>query len=177
MKNLFTYALVALFLVGCKSKDSIAKAEENQQKQEELRALIDSGEYEFTAQWAYPMRNNLVNLPLDPNLSSGQINLLGNPNYIRVKNDSAQIDMPFFGVARSAPYGKSANPFDGQLKDYNVEEKKGKFIITFTASDGSQVSNYTITAISKNSVDVSVNSSWRDNISYRGEIKSTEKDM
>ncbi|MAZ27498.1 MAG: hypothetical protein CL868_10535 [Cytophagaceae bacterium] len=152
------------------------KDDKKQRQLQELKELVDSGSYEFTAQWAYPLRNNLVYFPNNPNLSSAQVNLIGNPNYIRIKKDSAEIAMPFFGVARNAPYGGGTNePFDDSIDDYKVKEKKGKLIISFTARKGTRTDNYTITANTLENVDVTVTSSWRDTIRYRGEIKPLEE--
>src|SRR6187431_3096070 len=78
-----------------KTKQQI-KEEQKLAQQKKTEALVDSKEYEFEGDMAYPQGGR-------------SINLTTNPNYLRFKNDSIYSEMPYFGRAYGGlPYGGGA---------------------------------------------------------------------
>src|SRR5688572_13994282 len=66
-----------------------------------LNNLITEQSFEIESLWAQPMAttayNQAVNGLLPPGSTSGQINLIGNTNYLRIVKDSASAYLPYFG--------------------------------------------------------------------------------
>tara|TARA_R110002020_G_scaffold294690_4_gene510462 strand:+ start:2120 stop:2617 length:498 start_codon:yes stop_codon:yes gene_type:complete len=157
--------LILIFLIFISFEGKAQSDEKKDQKFELVKSLIESKNYEFEGDWAYPLRGT-------------SINLIGNPNSLEIKGDSVDIYLPFFGVSRISGYENEGGfKYEGPVKDYVVDynEKKNKIIINFTVQDRSESLDITITAFSKSSVDVNVNSDRRDVMKYRGRMQEPEK--
>jgi len=176
--------LMALILVSCGSSKN-ADATTNK----ELNEWIADKSFEIESNFAMPTNTTAVNAVLNSNLlgpgmSSGQINLIGNPNYLRIKGDSIYADLPFFGERRmGGGYGQSDGGINiaGLAKDYKVTTKRGMYIITFSARDkkGTEGYNFILNLSPSLTANFSVNSTQRTTIQYRGDVaalKPKEKD-
>src|SRR5690606_34557078 len=66
-----------------------------------LNNLIAEQSFEIESRWAQPMTTNAynqaVNGLLPPGSTAGQINLVGNTNYLRMDKDSISAYLPYFG--------------------------------------------------------------------------------
>jgi len=153
--------LLVLCLVGsCRStKTKEAQAFEL----EEISNLVNDKTFEIENMWAFPLRGS-------------RIDLIGNPNFLRIKGDSANVNLPYFGVRQfGGGYGdRGGIIFNDAIKDVKIEEgKNGKsLIMNFKANQGNEDLQFYITIFPNNRTDISVNSSQRDAISYQGTIKS-----
>ena len=73
-----------------------------------MKSLVSGGEFEVDNQWLYPLRGN-------------QINLIGNPNYIRFYKDSVDVYLPYFGVRQfGGGYNESGINYSGKPKDFSM---------------------------------------------------------
>ncbi len=122
--------------------------------------LIHLRQYQITNSWLMPMRGR-------------QINLIGNPNYIQIKNDSVEVFLPYFGVRQmgGAYSGDSGIKFSGLMDAYKISEnsKKKSYEIEFE-THGAETFTFFITIYQSGQTYTNVQSAERDNVSYRGVI-------
>ena len=176
--------LVVLILVSCgSSKNRDATTNEH------LNQWIADRSFEIESNFAMPMNTVAVSAVLNSNIlgpgnNSGQINLIGNPNYLRIKGDSIYAELPFFGERRM---GGGYNNRDTGIniediaKDYAVTTKRGMYIITFSAKDkqGNEAYNFILNLSPNLNANFSVNSTQRTVMQFRGavaELQEKEQD-
>lgn len=141
-----------------KTKKQI-KEEQNLAKQKKVEALIETKNYEFVGDWAYPQ-------------SGRSINLTSNPNYFRIKKDSVYSEMPFFGRAYSgvAYSGSGGLDFKGEMKNYSLKKNKKDFTVKTEVKGQSDNYSIILTIYFDGGASLSINSNNRASISYRGDI-------
>jgi hypothetical protein len=141
-----------------KAKQQI-KEEQKLAKQKEVEAMVNSKEFEFVAVTAYPQ-------------GTRSIDMISNPNYLRFKKDSIYSEMPFFGRAYSGVgYGGGGGlDFKGLIQDYTVTKKKKEYIIKGKVKDNTDYYNVILTVYFEGNASLSINTSNRSPISYRGSI-------
>ena len=134
---------------------------------QKLSELINNREFEIENEWLLP-------------LSGPMINLIGNPNHIRFKGDSVDVFLPFFGVRQSGGgYGRDGGiTYKGIAKNLNIVEDSAKnnILLNFEGNEGSENLEFYITLYPGGSARTSVNSSQRQAISYRGNVKALPKE-
>jgi hypothetical protein len=148
------YIIIALFLFqSCGSSADATKVAETLK-------LVESREFEIEHDWAIPV-------------SAGRINLIGNPNFIRIKNDSVNLFLPFFGERFSGGGYNSEGGiiYEGLLKDLEVtSDSKNTQIIKFSTDQNTENLDFIINIYPEGAVNTRVNSSQRSFISYQGDI-------
>ncbi|WP_339653920.1 DUF4251 domain-containing protein [uncultured Maribacter sp.] len=175
MKTIVTSFMVLSLLFSCTStKNSISDTHP-------IHSLISSKSFEFTADWANPMvtqsMNAVANSGLIPHGSNvSRINLVGNPNFIKVNGDSVTANLPYYGERQlGGGYGSATGiEFNGIPTTYSqtFDPDKGKYNITFNISEKSD-SYFVIMAIYPNKTSsVSISLSNRNSIRYEGAIKA-----
>jgi hypothetical protein len=161
-KNSTIYLLPILFffLFACGSSKQASEEEMNQ-----LRTLVESRDFEIQHSWADPVRGS-------------SIDLIGNPNYLRVRGDSVDVALPFFGERYSGGgYNREGGiRFEGPARGYSVFEKSNSVDVRFEARRDSESYEFLITIFPNGNVTTSVNSSQRSSISYRGEVMPEKKE-
>lgn len=134
---------------------------------EQLKELVSSREFEIENQWAMPLRG-------------GQINLIGNANFIRFKGDSVEVFLPYFGVrhAGGGYGGEGGIKYEGPAENLSIMEHVAEknIELTFEGQQGIENLDFLITIYSNGKVNTSVNSSQRDAISYKGDLKALPKE-
>ncbi len=150
----YLYIVIALFLMqSCGSSADATKIAKTTE-------LIESREFEIEHDWLSPM-------------DGGQINLMGNANFIRFKNDSVNLFLPFFGERF---FGGGYNSeggivYEGPLKDFEItSDKKNKHIIKFSTDQNTENLDFVINIYPEGNLNTRVISSQRSFISYQGEI-------
>ncbi|WP_298535361.1 DUF4251 domain-containing protein [uncultured Algibacter sp.] len=174
-----SYYLILTFLVllslSCKSSKSVA----SQVEVDNLNAIINSKSYRIESDWAYPqvttaVQNAMNSGLVQPGSSSSSISLIGNSNFLEVKNDSVQSYLPYFGERRmQVGYGSSdsAIQFDGVVENYKVNpNKKGGYDISFEAQSKSEKFNVNITIFPNLNANIGVNGGSRLGIRYSGKV-------
>ncbi|MFD0975681.1 DUF4251 domain-containing protein [Salinimicrobium gaetbulicola] len=131
---------------------------------EELKALVNSGDYEIENQWAVPLNGSMIDL-------------IGNTNRIRFEADSIKIYLPYFGVKHSGvDYGgrDGGIKYEGTVEDLDIQEDpvKERINIEFKVSKDNESFDFRIVLFSNGNANTSVNSSARNSISYRGIVRS-----
>ncbi|WP_264553993.1 DUF4251 domain-containing protein [Flavobacterium sp. N2038] len=142
-----------------KSKKEL-KAEQQQQKQKEIEALIDSKNFVFEAQKATPLGGRLLHLDY-------------NTYFLKFSLEKTTCDLPFFGRAYNVAYGGDGGiKFEGVPENIKVEKKKKSYILKASVRGKDDVYDLLFTIFSDGGASLSVNSNNRAPISYDGEIEA-----
>ena len=151
-----------LLLGACMSTSIFAqdtKADKKAEKTAKIKSLIDSRNYVFVAQNAYPMSGRMRNLTSDYNVA--------------VSADSVVSYLPFFGRAYTADYGASRSPLDFKTKSFDYTADPGKkdgWSITIKPKDHKSVQSMNLTVSSEGYASLQVTSNDRSAISFNGYI-------
>ncbi len=180
----FIWLFIAIVCLGCASK----KAQVPEATTEELDQLITEKSFEIISDWAQPLATNVIlqfsNVGLLPaGSNAGNINLIGNPNYLQINDTVVKAFLPFYGERRmggSLSNIRSAIQFEDTPKEFKIDKaKKDSYKISFRVADKYIPNeNYLvqIQVFPNLSSILNVNSSHRTYIQYRGKIKAIEPD-
>lgn len=138
------------------------QGQEEKDKQEVIKSLIESKQYVFKAQTALPSR--------------GRTRPLNTEFDLRVSGDSLISYLPYFGRAYSAPINPSQGPlnFTSTDFDYKVSDrKKGGWDIDIRPKDVQDPRQMSLRVFDNGSASLTVTSNNRQPISFNGFI--TEK--
>ncbi|MDY8136092.1 DUF4251 domain-containing protein [Aquimarina sp. 2201CG5-10] len=182
----FLILILGMFLmIGCTSSRDLST-----QNKEDTAANkpLDISKLSIECDWAYPMISTsliaIANSGLFPTGSSvNQVNLVGNPNYFRIQGDSISVYLPYFGeqqLGRSYNNRDTSIQFDGIPDSFEIKEntKKNRRILKFgfkykTESYRAQIILYD----DNNRSDITVTSSHRSQIRYRGFASELEEEI
>ena len=131
----------------------------------EVAMKIESGEYEVEVQYADPMRGRRI--------------YLNHAYSLTIRNDSAFAYLPYFGVARSAPYGGDGGiKFAEPLQAYSMipNRKQNGWDIRFKIQAEIDAYDVFLTVFDSGSATVSFQPQRRDPISFSGQLGSTGRD-
>ena len=111
------------------------------------------------------------------NVETFELCMYNNPNYLNFSKKKIKSDLPYFGVAQMSNYN-SPGGIIFELEDPEVikefNDKKLSIIFKFSAKNGNEAFNCTLTLYKNDTATFSVFSSHRDNISYDGNITFKE---
>ncbi|WP_274475442.1 DUF4251 domain-containing protein [Mangrovimonas aestuarii] len=131
------------------------------------KALIQSGTYMFEAINATPM-------------SGGLIDMVNNPNHIRVNEKNVDAFLPFYGerYVGGSYRNNGAIEFNQEVHDYNVSYNDEKQIITisFRAINESDTINFRLQVSHEGWATVYIRSVQRSQITYYGQLSELEND-
>jgi len=150
-----------------KSEKKKIKEEQNLKDYAATKELIESGNFEFIAEWARTQGGR-------------RINLIGNPNYLRINKDSADIYLPYFGVVHTPTAGFASErgiKVNGIIKNYKVElnDEKKKLTIRFDAKGKNDQFEFVVFVYKNKGTRLNINSNSRGSISYDGNLSEIEK--
>jgi hypothetical protein len=159
IKILLSLALI-LVVSAASAQGKAAKNEKNKELYVETLNLIESGEFKFVA---------------DRALAKGgrTIILTNNPNFLTVKGEDVNAELPFFGEAYSANLsGEGGINVDNTAIDYSIKEneKKLQVEIKFKVKSKTELFNCTLTVYSGGDASLSVAGNQRSSIRYDGKI-------
>lgn len=178
MKKLIIILMVCGFThIACKSSEPVlTEAEMNA-----FNLLIEKRAYRIESDMAYPQvtaaLQSVMNSSLAPlGSSASAISLIGNPNFLEIKEDSISSFLPYFGERQmQVGYGTddSAIQFDGLVENYKAElSKKNTYDVSFEAKSKSEKFNVNIIIFSNSKADISISGGSRLAIRYSGKIVS-----
>ena len=146
--------------VSCKTTQKLSETRNAEYK--DLQEMVEKRNFEIVNDFA------------NPSLGNSNINLLGNPNYIRFMKDSVEIDLPYFGYGNAGgSYGSEIGVnYKGLAKDLKITEKpsKNRILIEFKGTQENEVLDFNITLFSNQDSNTLIYFSHRSTISYRGEV-------
>lgn len=149
-----------------RSERQEAKKQKKIEAYNQMKAVIDSSVYEFTARRAYTQGGR-------------SIDLTTHTTFLRIINDSASARLPYFGKAYNIGYstGEGGINFQGIMDNYNVKEntKKLSLTIAFKVSTSNDNFDCTLEIISASSATLTVLSQNRAYISYSGYVEKIKQ--
>lgn len=139
------------------------REEESQRKMAETEKILNSGEFVFVAQWAYPVGGN-------------QIDLRSNPNYVKFNPELLDGYMPFFGNGYTGLgfSGEIGIKFKDKPTDYKISRTKKYFLVETRVKGINDVFRLLLTVTGEGRSDLSITSNNRSSIRYSGAIMSPE---
>ena len=139
------------------------KKEKEQKEYQDMTTLISGQNYEFEADWATSQ-------------SGRRVNLVSNLNFLRIKNDSAQIYLPYFGTLTSGAAAMTNDggvEFSGLIENYEltVDDKKKKISVKFNATTKNDTFIFYLTIFKTGNTLINLNSNFRSAIKYDGKTR------
>lgn len=173
---------LALFgiLVMLASCGSTSKVKYSPEKINAFHKLISERNFEIEADWALPTNSmslqNVFNALMPIGTNASRINLIGTPNYFRVKSDTVTANLPYYGERQM---GGGYNTRDNGIifetvpenLKINYNEAKAQYEIKFSANQNSESYNVNLVVYPNLTSIININSNQRFSISYEGRIK------
>lgn len=164
---LILIGILLSFTISAQSKKELKK-EKALKEYQEMKTLIESGEFDFQADWATTTQGR-------------RISLASNANFLKFRNDSLDIYLPYFGSSSS---GGAAMTSDGGIVysgpkskfKTSFNDKKQKIIIDFSASDKNDTYEFNMSVFRGGNTLITVNSNFRTTIKYDGLTKRRKTD-
>lgn len=155
--KLFHSGLIGVLLL----LSSCAVSQVRNQKQAEVKALLESRNFLFVAESASPMGGGNIRLTSAYNLS--------------IRGDSLNSHLPYFGTAYRAPFGSSTSPLSFTSSDFDYDSKtsgNGSYTITIRLNKPADPDVMTLSVSRSGYGTLHVNSIDRQPISFYGYIDS-----
>lgn len=172
-----------MLLMNCGNSKISAMKQENITA---LKQLVDSKRFVIESRQAMPQATgSLMRLQnsgiLGVGNNAGTINLIGNPNYLKIKGDSVMAELPYFGEQRmGGTYGgrDQGISFNGLVKDYSAEwsAKKQRYIVRFRAEGKNDQYQVYINLFPNLNSSMSLNGNQRTPIQYQGFVEKLQKE-
>ena len=176
MKKIILITLMSFLFFACGSRKLTSD--------KELLAFknaIENNKLSFEATSANPVAfANVRGLErlLPPGSNVASINLVNNPNYFRVKNDSISFDLPYYGELQiGMGYNRDTGlKFEGTPEKAKVDfnSRKEKYTITYTVRTENENLRMFLVLFPNKTARLDVNSSNRTSIFYYGDWKVLE---
>jgi len=160
MKHLLTILSIAVccLLVACGTSDGLTKAERSALQAQKVLNALESGEYTIEVNWMHPLR--------------GQPQHLTYGYRVKVKGDTIDSYLPYFGGAYYVPYGggKGLN-FTAPISDYRIEQTANNHYIVYLQTNIVEDTYlFQIDLFTNGKASIYVIARERDNISFDGEM-------
>lgn len=159
--------------ISCKSTATVVEMNA-------LKEVVESQNFNFVADSANPMPianvSGLQNLlPRGSNMAN--INLNDITNFLNIKGDLIDLDMPYYGVNRMVTTYNTRNvgmQFKGKIKssDIKFNAKKNKYTLKYTIKTDMESLALILVMFPNQTATLSINSSHRNSISYNGKWKA-----
>lgn len=159
MKNVRLVFLLGIVLfLGGQSLFAQSKQEKKDQKEQAVKAVIESGCFIIDVNRALPMKGRSVNLT--------------SPYSLELRGDSVMSYLPYFGQAYSVPYGGGNGlRFDAPVSEYKLTyTKKGVAEIKFRARTDEDNYTFNLSIYPSGSATINVTSVNRQSIVFYGEV-------
>lgn len=144
------------------------KAAKSLKQYEEMKEIINEKAYNFQGEWATTLQGRRISLTV-------------NANFLRVKNDSADIYLPYFGQSSSGGVAMTTDGgivFSGLMEDYKVsfDDKKQKITVEFNAKTKNEMYQFNMTVFKGGNTIMNVNSNYRTGIKYEGNTRKPKQE-
>ena len=148
---------------------------------ETLKELVAGKSFEISVATAYPMNTYAViqvtsALLRNTGNAPGRINVMANGDYIKIKGDTIQGELSYFGEVRNVGVynpSDSGISFEGAPTSYEVTENEKKQSIRLEIDIKSKLERFTVVMelYPNNKATVFINSMNRTSIRYDGTVK------
>ncbi len=175
--------ILGCIMISCSSAKNTATTTTQSKALERMIALKS---FQIESNWAHPLVTSSINsisysglLPQGSNVST--INLIGNTNYFKMLGDSISMYLPYYGEQRmGGTYNATdvAIQYNGVPKHIEIikNDKKQVYEINFLAKSNRESYRVFITLSPGLTSDISINSSHRTTISYRGVVSKLSEE-
>jgi len=165
LKILISSLLLLFVFSGAFAQKKEARKEKRQKAYIECLQLIESGEFKFEAEKAYP-------------LGGTSIDLTTNYGFIKISEKKSTGDLPFFGRAYRVDYGADGGiNFEGKILNKKLirNDKKMKVTLSYDVKDKE---TYTVImeVFSKKSASTTIRTDSKAHISYSGQLSELENE-
>lgn len=172
--KIFYFIFSVLFFYNCKSTVTVAEITA-------LNNVISKKSFEITANSATPISfantRGIENI-LPPGSNAAIVNLASIQNFIKIKNDSLLLNLPYYGELQivSGYNSEAGLKFEGIPSESNISfnEKKNNYLIRYKVKAKNESLQIVITMFASKRCSFSINSSNRTTISYDGYWKEIE---
>lgn len=151
-----------LLLLGCKGASSDGTVgRERPIELTDVYSWVEDGRFTFRADWATPMRGE-------------RIVVAEIPNGLTVKNDSANAQLPFYGVRQVGyNFNETGIRFDGTMSEVSlkVSESRNALKYAFEIEEDGEVYQVLMTIFGNRTAYIDINSSERDSMAYQGQLE------
>lgn len=168
MNSLKTYKFLLLLLfIGMSFTQCVTSnkllSKTNLEKIQEIALLVESQEFKFIAQKAFPQGYNAIDLTT-------------NFNFIEFSPNLITSEMPFFGRGYSgiAYGGDQGLSFKGKPNTYSIKKGNKKYELNTNVRGDRDVFKIYLSILSNGSATLTINSNNRSSISYFGAISKIE---
>jgi hypothetical protein len=179
MDKSIAYLFVSILFLACASSKRL-----NEEDFSNFKNKIEDKKLEITFEWANPLGLGNVR-GIDKLFINGStqnnINLIGNQNFFRIKNDSLHIELPYYGTHQITAPTPGANigiSFEGIPKtdtlEFDNEKQKATLKYDFKTKNDSY--NMRLTLFPGNRSYLSVTSDRKTAISYTGNWRVLKKE-
>ena len=166
MKTRTFLVICAMFMATFFSEAQTQKEIRKQKAAEDFvktLELVESGQFHFVAERAYPSGGKSVDLTSRSNL-------------VEIKDENARGDLAFFGRATNVGYDTDGGgiKFDGEImnKKLKLKENKNQIELSFSVKGTRDQYSCHFIISSDGSASLSINSNNRSTISYQGSISA-----
>lgn len=164
MKKLLFMMLIAIVCTGCATSEAAKQRRAERQAKEtaQVRHGVETRNFKINVNYAYPVGAKPMQL--------------SSPYFLKVKGDTVNSYLPFFGRAYNVPYGggKALN-FDGRILRYATEKvKSDRTIIQMQIVNEEAEYLYTVDLFDNGSATIDVMSHSRESIRFSGNMETEE---
>lgn len=163
VRLLATFGLV--LLLGIQPLFAQSKKEKKEQKENEVKELLDSGRYTIEVNRALPVGGSSINLT--------------SPYSLELRDDSVISYLPYFGRAYTVPYGGSNGlRFDEPVTNYSItyDKKKKKALVKFEVRTSEDNYTYSVDVFMNGNSIIHVQPLNKQSITFHGEIAPSKED-
>lgn len=155
--------LIMVGIVSLIGGQSLIAQDKKSEKFEQVKDLIEQGEYHIEVDRALPMGGRSVNLTSSYGFT--------------IKGDSIYSHLPYYGRAYSLPYGGGSGlSFDKPITDYQVDyNKKDRATIQFSTRSDDDRYTFSVEVFSNGTASVFVQPTNRQSITYQGHLRLKEQ--
>ncbi|WP_353780004.1 DUF4251 domain-containing protein [Winogradskyella sp. 3972H.M.0a.05] len=178
--RLIAFLVITILFYSCSASKTKATPEQLQA----LNELIESKSFVIESEWAMPLvtssltaiQNSGLIAPNNNNIN--RINLLSNPNELRLEEGYITSQLPYYGeVQIPSAYNamKTGIALDSEIKNYKVQENKnGSYTVTFDAKSDTEHFDVTIQLWPSLKTEMTLNGAKRLAIRYEGKARMLE---
>lgn len=165
-KLVFILILLIPFLAiqaqGVQKNKRELKKEQKAKRMEEVKQMMNDHNFVFRPTQAIPMSGSTIQL--DFSFSA------------KIKGDTIDSYLPYYGRAYHVDYGAQKGPFNFTLpiKDYTLNNNKNGYVVNFEVQKGQDNIKYNFTIFDNGFTNLNIVSTNRQPISYYGTIEKPE---
>ena len=149
-------AIIILMIISCGSVSTTDTSD--------IGKLLESKEYVFIAQTAFPARGSSVSIA-------------GGNYELKVIRDSVSVYLPFYGRVNDLSAGRTGGPIELNTKEisHTIAKKKSRWEVTITPTNQSGVRQINLSVSDNGFADLQVVSTNKDNMNYHGTVEALKK--